>query len=64
LVGGILANVFTGIIAERFIEAAYDFDWLSLIVVMVGTAILANVAGWLASARILDQRPLEVLRGE
>ena len=64
LVGGILANVFTGIIAEKFIDAAYEFDWGSLAVVMLGTALLANVAGWLASARILDQRPLEVLRGE
>jgi len=64
LVGGILANVFTGIIAKRFIEAEYQFDWLSLVVVMIGTALLANLAGWLASVRILDQRPLEVLRGE
>jgi putative ABC transport system permease protein len=64
LVGGVLANVFTGIIAQRFIETSYDFDWLSLVVVMLATALLANVAGWLASARILDLRPLEVLRGE
>ncbi len=64
LVGGILANVFTRIVSDRFIDAAFEFDWLSLIVVMIGTALLANVAGWLASARILDQRPLEVLRGE
>ena len=63
LVGGILANVFTRIVSDRFIDAAFDFDWLSLIVVMIGTALLANIAGWLASARILDQRPLEVLRG-
>jgi hypothetical protein len=35
-VGGILANVFTGMIAETFIDAAYQFDWLSLLVTMVG----------------------------
>jgi len=64
LVGGILANVFTRIVCDKFIDANFDFDWLSLLVVVVGTALLANVAGWLASARILDQRPLEVLRGE
>ncbi len=64
LVGGILANVFTGIIAERFINAHFDFDWISLVLVMLGTALLANLAGWLASSRILDQRPLEVLRAE
>ncbi len=64
LVGGILANVFTRIVADKFIDAAVDFNWISLIIAMLGTALLANVAGWLASARILDQRPLEVLRGE
>ncbi|MBV9037623.1 MAG: FtsX-like permease family protein, partial [Acidobacteriaceae bacterium] len=64
LIGGVLANVFTRIVSDKFIEAPFDFDWSSLLVVMVGTALLANVAGWLASARILDQRPLEVLRSE
>jgi putative ABC transport system permease protein len=63
-VGGVLANVFTGIISEKFIEAKFAFDWVSLLVAMAGTALLANMAGWLASARILNQRPLEVLRGE
>ena len=49
---------------EKFIEASFDFDWWSLLVVVAGTALLANIAGWLASARILNQRPLEVLRSE
>jgi len=64
LVGGVLANVFVRIIADKFLETTFSFDWLSLPVVMIGTAALANAAGWLASARILNQRPLEVLRGE
>ncbi|MBV8553705.1 MAG: FtsX-like permease family protein [Acidobacteriaceae bacterium] len=64
LVGAILANVFTRIVADRFIDTNVDFDWPSLVVAMVGTALLANLAGWLASAHILDQRPLEVLRAE
>ncbi len=64
LVGGILANVFTGIVAEKFINTQFDFNWPSLAVVMVVTALLANAAGWLASWRILNQRPLEVLRAE
>jgi putative ABC transport system permease protein len=64
LVGGILANLFTRIVSDRFIDAVFYFDWGSLVLVMIGTALLANVAGWLASARILDQRPLEVLRGD
>ncbi len=64
LVGGILANVFTKVVSNRFIDAQFDFNWISLVVAMLGTALLANFAGWLASARILNQRPLEVLRGE
>lgn len=64
LVGAVLANVFTRIVSEKFIETSPAFDWASLAIVMIGTALLANLAGWLASARILDQRPLEVLRGE
>ena len=63
-VGGVLANWFTKIISDKFIDTSFDFDWLSLLLVVMGTVLLANVAGWLASVRILDQRPLEVLRGE
>jgi putative ABC transport system permease protein len=64
LAGGILANAFTRILSDRFIDVQYDFDWISVGVAVVGTAVLANVAGWVASARILGQRPLEVLRSE
>jgi putative ABC transport system permease protein len=64
LVGAVLANIFTRIVSEKFIQASPAFDWASLFVVMLATAVLANLAGWLASARILNQRPLEVLRGE
>jgi len=64
LVGGVLANVFTRIVSDKFIDAPFDFDWASLLVVMVGTALLANAAGWAASAGMLNRRPLEVLRGE
>jgi putative ABC transport system permease protein len=63
-VGGVLANLFTRVLCDKFLEAKFEFDWIALLVVVVATAVLANLAGWLASARILDQRPLEVLRGE
>jgi ABC-type lipoprotein release transport system permease subunit len=35
-----------------------------VLVAVALTALLANAAGWLASARILGQKPLEVLRDE
>jgi putative ABC transport system permease protein len=64
LIGGLLANGFSGIIANKFIEAPFIFDWRALLVATVATAILANAAGWLASMKILGLRPLEVLREE
>jgi putative ABC transport system permease protein len=64
LVGALLANGFSAIIADRFIETHFDFNWPSLLIAMPATALLANAAGWLASTRMLDQRPLEVLRSE
>lgn len=64
IVGAILANLFTKLISQNFLNTSFHFDWVSLIAVAIGTAILTNIAGWLASMRILGQRPLEVLRGE
>jgi putative ABC transport system permease protein len=64
LVGGILANIFTAVVADKFIEAHYDFNWTSILIAALATAVLANAAGWAASGRILNQRPLEVLRSE
>ena len=64
LVGGVLANLLTRILCDKFLDMKFEFDPISLFVVVAGTALLANLAGWVASARILDQRPLEVLRGE
>lgn len=64
LIGGLLANAFTAVIARKFIEAPFVFEASSLLIAAIGTALLANAAGWLASLKILDLRPLEVLRSE
>jgi putative ABC transport system permease protein len=64
IVGGVLANLFTRILCDRFLETRFEFDWFALLVVVIGTALLANLAGWLASSRTLNQRPMEVLRAE
>jgi putative ABC transport system permease protein len=63
-VGGILANVFTDLLARRFIQAPFRFDWLSVLIATIAMIALANAAGWLASARVLRLKPLEVLRSE
>jgi putative ABC transport system permease protein len=64
LIGGILANAFTFILSKEFIHAPFHFDWPLLGAAVGLTVLLANAAGWLASARILNQRPLVVLREE
>ncbi|HJY08802.1 MAG TPA: FtsX-like permease family protein, partial [Bryobacteraceae bacterium] len=63
-IGGLLANGFSSIIANKFIETQFTFDWRALLIATIATAILANGAGWLASMKILNLRPLEVLRSE
>jgi len=63
-IGGLLANGFSGIIANQFIKTQFTFDWRAVLIATIATAVLANAAGWLASMKILNQRPLEVLRSE
>ncbi|MDX2267199.1 MAG: FtsX-like permease family protein [Bryobacter sp.] len=63
LLGAALATGFTGLIMKRFFEEAeYNWQWEALVVAIVGSALIANAAGWLASARILGQKPLAILR--
>jgi putative ABC transport system permease protein len=65
LMGSLLASAFTWVALKRlFEETEFAFDPLPLLAATVLTALVAMAAGWLASARILGQKPLEVLRGE
>jgi putative ABC transport system permease protein len=64
LMGCLLANGFSAAVLKRFFEADYEVAWLPVVVCLVATVAIANIAGWLASVRILDQKPLAVLRGD
>ena len=64
LIGGLLANLFSGVIATHYIHLPFRFDPISVIASVIGMIVLANLSGWLASMRLLDLRPLEVLRAE
>ncbi len=64
LMGSLLASGFSSAVLVRFFEGEFRFDAIPVLVATVLTALIANAAGWLASARILGQKPLEVLRGE
>ena len=48
----------------RLLDAKFQFDVLPNLATILLTAGLAVATGWLASARILGQRPMEVLRDE
>jgi putative ABC transport system permease protein len=64
LMGALLATGFSNILLHKLLDAPLRFDlWPNLFCVLL-TAFIANVAGWLASFRILGQKPLEVLRHE
>jgi putative ABC transport system permease protein len=62
--GSLLASGFSSLLLEQVLDAEYRFDLWPNVICVAGTALLANLAGWLASFRILGQKPLAVLRGE
>jgi putative ABC transport system permease protein len=64
LIGGLLATIFAAILMERELELNYRLDLVPVLLAIVLTALLANLAGWAASFRILGQKPLEALRRE
>ena len=63
--GGLLANGFANIVLSRsFTEMHISFHPWIVVLAMIATALVADATGWLASWRILGQKPLEVLREE
>jgi putative ABC transport system permease protein len=63
VVGVIFANLLARILLHRM-EIGFQIEWLAGFLTLVGTAFLATATGWVASYRILGQKPLEVLREE
>jgi len=63
VVGVGFALVITRVLLHRM-EVGFHIQWLWTIGLLLGTAALTVVTGWVASHRILGQKPLEVLREE
>jgi putative ABC transport system permease protein len=63
LVGTIFANLLSSALL-RGLDVTFHGAWPADLLGIFGTAVLAVGTGWLASFRILGQRPLEVLREE
>ncbi|MEJ7606172.1 MAG: FtsX-like permease family protein [Bryobacteraceae bacterium] len=64
IMGCVLATIFSALIAKRFFDADFRFDWFPNVLAVGATALIAAASGWLASYRMLGQKPLEVLRDE
>jgi putative ABC transport system permease protein len=62
--GALLAGGFSNLVLTQLLESEVHVDWTASLASIALTAVLANAAGWLASFRILRQKPLEVLREE
>jgi putative ABC transport system permease protein len=67
LVAGVVGIGFANVIARvllKQLNADYRFHWMWSLLALMGTAALTVGTGWMASHRILGQKPLEVLREE
>ncbi len=62
--GSVLATLFSRLLLNRLLDAEFQVEWPPLLITTALAALLAVGAGWLASLRILSQKPLEVLRDE
>jgi putative ABC transport system permease protein len=62
--GALLANGFASLLLKRMLDAQPSFLVVPSLLAIVATALIANAAGWMASFRILGQKPLEILREE
>jgi putative ABC transport system permease protein len=63
LVGVTFANLIARVLLTR-LAVPYHFRWTWTLGALLGTAALTVATGWLASHRILGQKPLEILREE
>ena len=64
LVGLLFANVLARVLLVHQFHFDYKLNWAWNVGALVITAVLTVGAGWLASHRVLGQKPLEVLREE
>ncbi len=64
VMGSILATAFSVLVLKRLLKTELPLAWWPHLLSIAATALIANVAGWMASFRILGQKPLQILRDE
>ena len=64
LLGSLLAAAFSKLLLEGLFDTEFHSDLTPHLVAILGAAAVVNLAGHLASFRLLDRKPIEVLRAE
>ncbi len=64
LSGSALAVVYTALMVRDVLDLEAVVPWGPIVVAVLGSALLATAAGWVASLRVLGSRPMEILRYE
>lgn len=62
-IGVLVALLLTRILLHQ-LDVGFHLQWGASLMAIAGTALMAVITGWLASYRILQMKPLEVLREE
>ena len=62
-VGVVFANLLSRVLLHKM-EVAFHFSWSASVLAVIATGLLATATGWVASFRLLGQKPLEILREE
>ncbi len=62
-VGALFGNLLSRVLLHK-LDAAFRAPWMASGIAILGAAALAVLTGWLASYRMLGQKPLEILREE
>ncbi len=64
IMGSLLAAAFGALVVKRLLKGEPHFEPAVYLIAIAATAVVAIITGWLASYRILGQKPLQVLREE
>lgn len=62
--GSLLAVSYSTLLVWDILDLDAVIEWPAILSTVIASALIATIAGWAASARILRSKPLEILRDE
>ncbi len=63
-IGSLLAVAYAMLLTRDILDLDAVVEWPAIFATVVATALLASIAGWAASFRVLSSKPQEILRAE